>query len=1030
MHSKSSTAFLFISALLILFLSEKTSAQTTLKPFYSFKNYTTADGLLSNSVHCVYKDTRGFLWIGTDRGVQRFNGSSFLNFRHVNIDSNSIGHNYIKLIAEDKEHNIWIGSWVGIAKFNYSNGRLTNYRYGYKNGKQVGLSEIMSFFEDSKGRLWIGTKDVGLYLFDKSKQQFVNIPPPSNLSNKQDPFNFVGHIQETAKGEIVFSVKDGFVIIDKNRQQQYIPVPVPEDKKTVYMPCALLPLLKEYPDEVWISSQFNGIFKYYRSTGKWEHITKPSSSIFISNFIDWDKDNWLGCYYSAYLFNHRTGKFTSIFYMDKTIPVGPIYHDYEGNVWLVSNQKGLFLFNPSSQLFSSTLKIPKWYFGRILDYDSSNHTLYSISPYHIDGIVTYNTTTQAIQRDSLPGAVKFKKVINNFIADQNILYIARWGGMCRYNLTTLKLDSIVYKNGTFNSQREAFLDVCKSADYIYFAGGSGSGGPYQYNKQTKAIKDLAFLSAKYLPDHHHSVCLYFSNHTLYTGMSVGDSVYCYNETTGQEFSFPIQTKYLNGNAEGLTSLCVDKKQNLWCGTASNGIYVYNIPLQKWVRHISQQDDNFYSSVGQLLCDEDGNVWCNGSGGLYVFNPQNFLFKNYTISDGLATEDNGGSLAYLPNHRLAYNNIFTDDTASFGIITTRPANASKDTISISLHNLKELGNTFLADTLLDNVQHLILPPNHNAFSLNYAGVSLTEAKSLLYSYRMEGVEKQWHFAGNEQTLSYVNLSPGTYTLHIACTSIDKNIVGKERLLIITVLPAWYQTWWFRLLVVLLAAVLLITAIRYYLRQQLKKQQAILEKERALTKERNRIAADMHDDVGAGLSRIRYITASLKNINGENEAEIAKIVSLSDESVEKMNEIIWSLNQGSQRLEDLIYYIRSQCSELVNNAGINFTFDLPENIPPQTLDWGFCRNIYLMLKEAVNNAIKHSGATEISIACKMTTQLHLSITDNGCGFDLNTIKKTGNGLHNFKKRINELQGTYELHTAPGQGTVVRLNIPLNG
>ena len=1029
MSFKSRIVTCFLSIGVILFFAQQLVAQTISKPFYNFKSYTTEDGLLSNSVHCVYKDSKGFLWIGTDRGIQRFNGSSFLNFRHINVDSNSISNNDISQIAEDKEHNIWIGSRDGITKFNYSNGRLTNYRYGYKNRQFIKLNQVLCFFEDSKARQWIGTVSTGLYLFDKSKQQFINILPASNLSNKQDPFNFINHINETAKGEIIFSVKDGFVIIDKNGQQQYMNVPVPEDKKTVYMPCGLLPLLKEYPDEVWISSQFNGVFKYHRSSKKWEHVLKHSS-IFITDFVDWEKDVWLGCHFSTYLFNHRTGKLTRVFNTDKSVTIGRVYRDDAGNVWL-SSQKGLFLFNPSAQLFSSTLKIPKWYFGRILNYDSSKHTLYSMSPYHFDGIRTYNTSTQAIHTDSLPGAVKFKKVINNFIADDNNLYIARWGGMCRYNLTTRKLDSIVYKNGTFNSQREVYFDVCKSADNVYFAGGggSGSGGPYQYNNQTQVITDLALLPAKRAAQQNHSNCLYFSNHTLYTGMSVGDSIYCYNETTGIKFSFPVPKNYLNGNAEGITSMCVDKQQNLWCGTASNGIYVYNIPSQKWVRHIDQQGDNFFSSAGQLLCDEDGNVWCNGTGGLYVFNPQNFLFKNYTISDGLATEDNGGCLAYLPNHRLAYNNIFPDDTASFGIITTRPANHAKDMIPISISNLKVLGIPFLTDKLLDNVKHLILPPNQNAFSLNYAGVSLTDGKSLMYSYQLQGVEKQWQNVGNEQSLSYVNLAPGTYTLHIAFTSIDKKIVGKERLLIITLLPAWYQTWWFQLLVMLMAAGLLMAAIRYYLRHQLKKQQAILEQERALTEERSRIAADMHDDVGAGLSRIRYITASMKDKMDKSDADIDKIVSLSDESVEKMNEIIWALNQGNQQLDELIYYTRSQCSEMVSNAGLAFTFDLPENIPAITLNWKDCRNIYLLVKEAVNNSIKHAGASTIRIECFIAKNLQFTVTDNGKGFDPKLIKIDGNGLLNYKKRIQVLNGNYQLVTSPGNGTKLLFTIPFN-
>ena len=229
---------------------------------------------------------------------------------------------------------------------------------------------------------------------------------------------------------------------------------------------------------------------------------------------------------------------------------------------------------------------------------------------------------------------------------------------------------------------------------------------------------------------------------------------------------------------------------------------------------------------------------------------------------------------------------------------------------------------------------------------------------------------------------------------------------------------------------LLTIALMQYANYKNKNKIAEQKTIIEKQNALSEERLRIAADMHDDVGAGLSRIRYITSSLQNMEGGSREEtIQKIVSLSDESVEKMNEIIWSLNQGSQRLEELIYYTRRQCSEMANLAGMAFTFDLPENIPAIILGWKECRNIYLLVKEAVNNAIKHSAADAIIIECNITAQLQFAVTDNGKGFEADTVKKTGNGLLNYKKRLENLHGTYQLITAPGKGTRLIFAIPLN-
>lgn len=213
-----------------------------------------------------------------------------------------------------------------------------------------------------------------------------------------------------------------------------------------------------------------------------------------------------------------------------------------------------------------------------------------------------------------------------------------------------------------------------------------------------------------------------------------------------------------------------------------------------------------------------------------------------------------------------------------------------------------------------------------------------------------------------------------------------------------------------------------------KQKIDLQKSIIEKQKALAEERLRIAADMHDDVGAGLSRIRYITASLKEKKELPDKDIEKIISLSDESVEKMNEIIWALNQGNQQLDEFIYYTRSQCSEMVNNAGLAFSFDLPENIPQKILAWKDCRNIYLLVKEAVNNAIKHSDATAITIECNISGILQFSIKDNGKGFDMSVVKNNRNGLFNYKKRVEKLNGDYQLKTVPGKGTELVFSIPI--
>jgi two-component system, NarL family, sensor kinase len=211
---------------------------------------------------------------------------------------------------------------------------------------------------------------------------------------------------------------------------------------------------------------------------------------------------------------------------------------------------------------------------------------------------------------------------------------------------------------------------------------------------------------------------------------------------------------------------------------------------------------------------------------------------------------------------------------------------------------------------------------------------------------------------------------------------------------------------------------------------KTKKSLLEEQQknALAMERLRIATDMHDDVGSGLSRIRYISASIQSGTTHTPEGLKKIMELGDDAIQKMSEIIWSLNQSNQNLEELLYYIRGQIGEMVTNANMDFECNLPEIIPTTNFGWNRNRNTYLLVKESVNNAIKHANAKKIIVRIAIQNQLHIEIVDDGKGFDQNAVSNRGNGLKNYKKRIDDLMGTFEVSSEIGRGATIIFDIPL--
>lgn len=222
-------------------------------------------------------------------------------------------------------------------------------------------------------------------------------------------------------------------------------------------------------------------------------------------------------------------------------------------------------------------------------------------------------------------------------------------------------------------------------------------------------------------------------------------------------------------------------------------------------------------------------------------------------------------------------------------------------------------------------------------------------------------------------------------------------------------------------------LAIFAYSQYKNFKTKKALLVAQQDNAVAEERLRIASDMHDDVGSGLSRIRYIVGAIANGQTEQKQGLIKVTEISDDAVQKMKEIIWSLNESNQNLEDLIYYIRGQMSEMVQNGNVNFVCHLPKNIPSVFFGWKRNRNTYLLVKEAINNALKHAEAKTITLDFIISNNLKIKVTDDGKGFDT-TKNFTGNGLNNYKKRIADLNASYILKSEIDKGTTFWFQLPI--
>ena len=322
-------------------------------------------------------------------------------------------------------------------------------------------------------------------------------------------------------------------------------------------------------------------------------------------------------------------------------------------------------------------------------------------------------------------------------------------------------------------------------------------------------------------------------------------------------------------------------------------------------------------------------------------------------------------------------------------------------------------------------------NHLHLSFHLSAPTYIDEKQTRFSYLLEGSgNKNWSEPSNNTSINFVNLSPGEYTLKARAIFLHGLYPAVESSFSFTILPPWWLTWWFKSIVALVIVALAFLGIKFYINRKLELQRVTLEKKQAIEKERTRIATDMHDDLGAGLSQIKFLSEAIGMKRQKHlpiEEEVSSIRSFSDEMIDKMGEIVWALNEKNDTLSDLLSYTRSYAVEYLEQNGIKCHVDEPDNIPQLNVSGEFRRNIYLTVKESLHNIVKHAQATEVSIQIEIGKWLVIKISDNGIGLNNAIPREFGNGLISMRNRMRELGGSFEISSKIG--TEVRLKAPIN-
>jgi signal transduction histidine kinase len=349
---------------------------------------------------------------------------------------------------------------------------------------------------------------------------------------------------------------------------------------------------------------------------------------------------------------------------------------------------------------------------------------------------------------------------------------------------------------------------------------------------------------------------------------------------------------------------------------------------------------------------------------------------------------------------------------------------------------QLANIYINDILdssivnPDEIKTISLSHKRNTFSFDFAPIAFDHAGECSFEYKLAGYDDDWIKSGPAHYTRYSKIPPGNYIFNLRVLDVTGKVSPLIKTLEIQVGKAFWQTTFFKIAVVVLIITTGWLFIKWYFNYKTGKQRLEFEKQQTIEKERTRIATDMHDDLGAGLSRIKFISQSISNKKIEDETiktELEKITGYSDEMSEKMGEIVWALNEKNDTLADLVAYSRSYAIEYLANHDIQCKANTPLGLPGSFIAGEIRRNIFLSVKECLHNIVKHAGATCVSFTVELGSTIQITIHDNGKGIDWNKPRAFSNGIQNIRQRMKEIKGNVKFYNE--RGTKVVLIIPVN-
>ena len=484
---------------------------------------------------------------------------------------------------------------------------------------------------------------------------------------------------------------------------------------------------------------------------------------------------------------------------------------------------------------------------------------------------------------------------------------------------------------------------------------------------------------------------------------------------------------------------------VWVGTLGGGLLRFRDGQFTRCRKVNGLPDD---NVSQLLDSHDGYLWGGTYAGIFRVSKQDLEAVALGRADRLPCREYGRfdglpalecSSGFQPSCWRAADGNLCFSTAN-GVVTVNPQDIIANRVPPKViieemlvdGRLHELPARSATGTVTQGSCEI--RPGRHYVQFRFTGLSFAAPDGVRFRVKLEGVDRDWQSAGGQRLIGYGPLLPGKYRFRVLGCNNDGVWTEQGATLAFTVLPNFWETWWFKAglslgtLGTLAVAVALAQRRRYRLRLDR------LERQRAVERERSRIAQDLHDDLGTSLTQISMLS-SLANRSQTSSAEARELIEQvrgrARSMVTALDEIVWAVNPKNDSLPELVNYLAHFAEEFFRPTPIRCRLEIPQDVPAHPLSAETRHHLFLAIKEALNNAARHSGATQVTLRAGFTVgEAAISVEDNGHGFQPDAAGgRSGNGLPNLRKRLEQIGGRAEVRSASGQGTTITFHLPLS-